>query len=108
MGVAVSSRDGKAVVAPSPVATFCVAKVGPDAASPMGGSKLWRGGARRGEEFNDACVPAGDVGGDLFEDRDGTFALAVVDGVGDIEALAARVEAVDEVGGDETDRKSTR
>src|ERR1019366_1677636 len=38
-------------------------------------------------------VPAGDIGGDFLEHAERTLTQPVIDGVGDIEALAARIQA---------------
>src|ERR1035438_772860 len=57
--------------------------------------------AHAAEELDDAGIAAGDVGGELFEDADGAGAAAIVDGLGDVDALGRGVEATDEARGDE-------
>ena len=49
------------------------------------------------EPLDDVGVPAGHVPGQLLEDRQGPLAPAVVDGLGDVEALPPGVEPVDQV-----------
>src|ERR1700743_3072771 len=49
------------------------------------------------EEFDDLRVPPGNIGGNLLQDRDRSLAAAVVDRLGDIKPLSARVEAIDQI-----------
>jgi hypothetical protein len=50
------------------------------------------------EHFHHARAPAGDGGGQLLEQRHGPLAAPVADGVGDVDALAAGVQAADQIG----------
>ncbi len=58
------------------------------------------GTAHAPEELDDFGVPTGYVRSDLLEDANGTFAAAIVNRLRCIQALAARVEAGDQVGGE--------
>jgi hypothetical protein len=51
------------------------------------------GAADPAEKLDHLGVPPGDVDRDLFEDRNRAFATPVVDRLGDVQPLAARVEA---------------
>src|ERR1035441_666933 len=53
------------------------------------------------EELNNAGVPTGDIGGDFFKDSNGATAAAIVDGLRNIESLAARVLAGHQARGEE-------
>jgi len=44
------------------------------------------------EELDDACIPSRDVVRDLLEDRNRAFATAVVNGLGNVDSLAAPVK----------------
>jgi hypothetical protein len=54
--------------------------------------------AQPAEEFDDVRIPPGDIVGKLFEHRHRSFAAAVVDRLGDVQALAASVHSGDQVG----------
>jgi hypothetical protein len=53
------------------------------------------------EELDPLGVPAADIRGDLFQDAERALAAAVIDRIGDIEPLAARVQAQDQAGIDQ-------
>ncbi|MGH7841784.1 MAG: hypothetical protein ACREQT_09740 [Candidatus Binataceae bacterium] len=55
------------------------------------------GAPQPAEELDDTHVPAGDVGRDLFEYGEGALAPAIIDRLRDIDALAARAEAADQI-----------
>src|SRR5262249_16649500 len=57
--------------------------------------------AQAADELHDLGAPAGDVAGYLLEVRHGPLAASKADRVEDIKTLAARVEARDQVGGEQ-------
>src|SRR6185503_7745431 len=59
------------------------------------------GAGQEVKELDNADAPSRDVGGEFFEQTDRALAAAIVDGLADVDAASARVEARDEVRGEQ-------